>query len=390
MKTIADINIQGKKIIVREDFNVPMDEQGNITHDQRLLAALPTIKILLEKGAAVILLSHLGRPTEGVFEEKWSLKPVADYLSKALNQTVRLEKDYLEGNTLDIHPGEVVLCENVRLNPGEKKNDAVLAQKMAQLGDYFVMDAFATSHRAEASTCGIAAYLPSVAGPLLVRELEALERVMKHPKTPVTAIVGGAKVSDKLVLLRHLVTKVNTLIVGGGIANTFLAACGKPVGESLYESALLDEARAIMQLAEANGCLFPLPEDVVVAETLAENATTTIKESNQVASHDKIFDIGPKTITHLAKIIQSSGTILWNGPMGVFEFMPFSEGTRAMAKAIAQSNAFSVAGGGDTLSAVECFGVTDKISYLSTGGGAFLEYIEGKTLPAIAALEASH
>lgn len=388
MKTLADINIHGKKVIVREDFNVPMDGYGKITHDQRLLAALPTIKSLLEKGAAVILLSHLGRPTEGVFEEKWSLKPIADYLSAALNLTVRFEKNYLDGLTLQ--PGEVILCENVRLNPGEKKNDPGLAKKMAQLGDYFMMDAFATAHRAEASTCGIAAYLPSVAGPLLVQELKALECVMKHPKTPVTAIIGGAKVSDKLVLLRHLVTKVNTLIVGGGIANTFLAALGNSVGESLYEPALLDEARAIMQLAETNGCLFPLPEDVVVAETMAENASTTIKAINQILPHDKIFDIGPKTITHLAKIIQSSGTILWNGPIGVFEFAPFAEGTRAMALAIAQSEAFSVAGGGDTLSAVECFGVTDKISYLSTGGGAFLEYIEGKILPAIVALEASN
>ncbi len=380
MKTLSNMNIQNKRVLIREDFNVPMQD-GKIMNDQRIQAALPTIKTTLEKGAAVILLSHLGRPKEGQWDEQFSLKPVADYLSNALSYPVRFEKNYLNGLTLQ--PGEIILCENVRFNTGEKANDATLSQKMAQLADIFVMDAFATAHRAEASTRGIMSYLPSVAGPLLEKELSALSAVMENPKRPLTAIIGGAKVSDKLILLKHLVSKVDNLIIGGGIANTFLAASGFSVGESLYEPALLEEARHILTLAKESGCHIPLPEDVVVAATLTPDANTTIKSLKDIQSHDKIFDIGPQTAEVLTKVIQQSGTILWNGPVGVFEMEPFASGTKAIAQAVGASPAFSVAGGGDTLSAVELFDVTDKISYLSTGGGAFLEYIEGKTLPAV-------
>lgn len=383
MKTLADISIQNKRVLVREDFNVPMKD-GKIANDQRLQAAIPTIKKLLEKNTAVILLSHLGRPQEGVFSEEFSLKPVADYLSHALNKPVRFEKDYLNG--LETQPGEIILCENVRFNVGEKSNDLLLAKKLAQLADVFVMDAFATAHRAEASTCGVAHYIPSVAGPLLEKEISALSQVMKKPKHPVTAIIGGAKVSDKLILLKHLVTQVDTLIVGGGIANTFLAACGFSVGESLYEPALLNEAKEIMALAKRNNCHFPLPQDVIVSYTMTQDAKTVTKNIPDISEKDKIFDIGPQTAEILTEIIHQSGTILWNGPVGVFELEPFSKGTEAIAEAVAASAAFSVAGGGDTLSAIERFHVTDKISYLSTGGGAFLEYIEGKDLPAVAAL----
>jgi phosphoglycerate kinase len=383
MQTLSQINIQNKRVLIREDFNVPM-ENAKIMNDQRLQAAIPTIKAALEKNAAVILLSHWGRPTEGSWEEKFSLKPIAEYLSHALSLPVRFEKDYLNGIT--IQQGEVVLCENVRFNPGEKANDATLSQKMAKLADVFVMDAFATAHRAEASTCGVMAYIPSVAGPLLERELSALSTVMENPKRPLTAIIGGAKVSDKLILLKNLIPKVNNLIIGGGIANTLLAASGIAVGQSLYEPALLDEAREILALAKQSGCHIPLPEDVIVAESMTPDAKTTVKKLNEISPQDKIFDIGPHTAEILTKIIHQSGTILWNGPVGVFEMPPFASGTKAIAEAIATSQAFSVAGGGDTLAAVELFGITDKMSYLSTGGGAFLEYIEGKELPAVKGL----
>jgi phosphoglycerate kinase len=383
MQTLCQIDIQNKRVIIREDFNVPMKD-GHIMNAQRLQAALPTIKAVLEKNAAVILLSHLGRPQEGVWEEKFSLKPIANYLSEVLSLPVRFEKEYLSG--INIQPGEVVLCENVRFNPGEKANDAALCQKMAKLGDVFVMDAFATAHRAEASTCGIMTYLPSVSGPLLQRELAALSALMENPQQPLTAIVGGAKVSDKLLLLKSLVQKVDNLIIGGGIANTFLAASGFPVGESLYEPALIEKAQEILELAKQYNCHIPLPKDVIVAESLTHDAKTTLKSIHDVSAHDKIFDIGPETAEILTKIIHQSKTILWNGPVGVFEMPPFAEGTKAIAEAIASSSAFSVAGGGDTLSAVEIFGIADKISYLSTGGGAFLEYVEGKVLPAIEAL----
>lgn len=383
MKTLSTTNIQNKRVLIREDFNVPMQD-GQIMNDQRLQAALPTIKTVLQQNTSVILLSHLGRPKEGVWEEQFSLKPIADYLSKALNKTVRFEKDYLNG--LTIQPGEVVLCENVRFNPGEKANDAALSQKMAKLADVFIMDAFATAHRAEASTCGVAQYIPSAAGPLLEREVSALRNVMENPKRPLTAIIGGAKVSDKLILLKNLVQKVNNLIIGGGIANTFLAALGFSVGQSLYEPGLLEEARNILALAKEHHCYIPMPEDVVVSDTMGNESQTNIKTLNEIESHDKIFDIGPLTAEALTEIIHQSGTILWNGPVGVFEYKPFASGTQAIAQAVAASSAFSIAGGGDTLSAVERFEIRDKISYLSTGGGAFLEYIEGKKLPAIEAL----
>ncbi len=383
MQTLSQIDIQNKRVIIREDFNVPMKD-GHIMNDQRLKAALPTIQTVLEQNAGVILLSHLGRPQEGIWEEQFSLEPIAEYLSEVLSLPVRFEKDYLDG--LNIQPGEIVLCENVRFNAGEKANDAKLAQKMAKLGDVFIMDAFATSHRAEVSTCGIMKYIPSVPGPLLQRELAALNALMENPQRPLTAIVGGAKVSDKLILLKNLVQKVDNLIIGGGIANTFLAASGFFVGESLHEPALLDKAREILALAKQHNCHIPLPKDVVVAESLTHDAKTTIKSIDNVSTFDKILDIGPSTAEMLATIIHQSKTILWNGPVGVFEMPPFAAGTKAVAEAVATSSAFSVAGGGDTLSAVELFGVADKISYLSTGGGAFLEYIEGKTLPAIEAL----
>ena len=384
MKTLNDLPIYHKRILIREDFNVPM-YNGKIKDDTRLKAALPTIQTALERGAAVILLSHLGRPEEGTWDKKFSLKPVSKYLSTALNKPVRFEKNYLETG-INIQPGEVVLCENVRFNPGEKANNKALSEKMAKLGDFFVMDAFATAHRAEASTCGIASYLPSAAGPLLEKELSALNLAMKNPKPPVTAIIGGAKVSDKLILLKHLVTKVNHLIVGGGIANTFLAAMGFPVGESLYEPTLMNEAKHILELAKQHHCSIPLPIDVIVAHKMSNEAQTTLKMREAVALNDKIFDIGPLTAQALTDIIQQSQTILWNGPVGVFELKPFASGTQAIAQAIANSSAFSIAGGGDTLSAVEHFGVKKDISYLSTGGGAFLEYIEGKKLPAVEAL----
>lgn len=388
MKTLKDISITNKRVLIREDFNVPMNEQGQISNDQRLQAAMPTIRALIEQNAAIILLSHLGRPTEGIWEEKFSLMPVAEYLSQALNIPVRFEKNYLNG--LTIKPGEVVLCENVRFNVGEKKNDAQLCKKMAHLADFFIMDAFATAHRAEASTAGIMRYIPSVAGPLLAKEIDALSKVMLSPRPPVTAIIGGAKVSDKLILLKHLIPKVDTLIVGGGIANTFLAASGFPVGESLYEPALLSEAKEIMKLAEEYDCHFPLPQDVIVGTAFSNDAVATIKKIDDVHASDKIFDIGPLAIATLTHIIHESGTLLWNGPVGVFELTPFSAGTKAIAHAVADSDAFSVAGGGDTLSAIEKFGIREKVSYLSTGGGAFLEYIEGKQLPALEALNANN
>jgi len=383
--TLSDVNVHNKRVLVREDFNVPM-ENGKITNDKRLQAALPTIKQLLDKQAAIILLSHLGRPAEGTWEEKYSLEPVAHYLSKVLQKHVRFEKHYLDG--IAVQPGEIVLCENVRFNSGEKANSPLLAAKMAKLGDIFIMDAFATAHRAEASTCGIIHYAKeAVAGPLMESELNALGQVMENPERPLTAIIGGAKVSDKLILLNHLVTKVDTLIVGGGIANTFLAALGFQIGKSLHEPELVLEAKKIWALAEKSKCFIPIPQDVVVAPKLDEAAPITIKELNTIEPEDRIFDIGPMTIRNFSHHIQKSATILWNGPVGVFEYQAFEAGTRGIAEAVAHSQAFSVAGGGDTLSAIERFGVTSQISYLSTGGGAFLEYIEGRKMPAIEALK---
>ncbi|CZH91383.1 TPA: phosphoglycerate kinase [Legionella pneumophila] len=382
---MSDIDLSGKRVLIREDLNVPIKD-GMITSDQRLQAALPTIKSALDSGAAVIVLSHLGRPEEGKYEKKFSLEPVADYLRKNLEYPVRFVKDYLSG--VDVTPGELVVCENVRFNPGEKGNDETLAKKLASLCDVFVMDAFGTAHRAQASTYGVAQYAPvAVAGPLLIRELEALNQVLKAPKKPIVAIVGGAKVSSKLSLLKQLVGMVDVLIPGGGIANTFLKAQGFEIGISLYEPDLLDEARHILILAKEKGCQIPLPTDVVVGKTFSETCPAFNKSLSNVAADDMILDIGPETIRDYVDLIHEANTIIWNGPVGVFEFPQFAYGTRAIAIAIAESNAFSIAGGGDTLAAVDLYDLNQQISYISTGGGAFLECLEGKTLPAVAILQ---
>ncbi|HAT7922473.1 phosphoglycerate kinase [Legionella pneumophila] len=381
---MSDIDLSGKRVLIREDLNVPIKD-GMITSDQRLQAALPTIKSALDSGAAVIVLSHLGRPEEGKYEKKFSLEPVADYLRENLEYPVRFVKDYLSG--VDVNPGELVVCENVRFNPGEKGNDEALAKKLASLCDVFVMDAFGTAHRAQASTYGVAQYAPvAVAGPLLIRELEALNQVLKAPKKPIVAIVGGAKVSSKLSLLKQLVGMVDVLIPGGGIANTFLKAQGFEIGISLYEPDLLDEARHILILAKEKGCQIPLPTDVVVGKTFSETCPAFNKSLSNVAADDMILDIGPETIRDYVDLIHEANTIIWNGPVGVFEFPQFAYGTRAIAIAIAESNAFSIAGGGDTLAAVDLYDLNQQISYISTGGGAFLECLEGKTLPAVAIL----
>lgn len=380
-----EIDLSGKKVLIREDLNVPIKD-GLITSDQRLQAALPTLQKALEAGAAVIVLSHLGRPEEGTFEKRFSLQPVADYLKINLEYPVRFASDYLDG--IDIKPGELVLCENVRFNPGEKSNDDVLSKKLAQLCDVFIMDAFGTAHRAQASTYGVAQYAPiAVAGPLLVRELEALQHVLKAPQKPIVAVVGGAKVSSKLSLLKQLVSMVDTLIPGGGIANTFLKAQGFEIGRSLYEPDLLDEARTILKLAAEKGCHIPLPTDVVVGKTFSETCPAYNKSLANVAADDMILDIGPVTISDYIDLIDEAKTIIWNGPVGVFEFPQFAFGTRALAIAIAESDAFSIAGGGDTLAAVDLYHLNKQISYISTGGGAFLECLEGKTLPAVAILQ---
>jgi len=351
-----------------------------------LQAALPTLQAALAEGAAVMVLSHLGRPEEGRFEKRFSLQPVADYLSQQLNYPVRFVTDYLNG--VEVKPGELVICENVRFNPGEKNNDTQLAQKLAKLCDVFVMDAFGTAHRAQASTYGVAQFAPiAVAGPLLVRELDNLNKALEAPEKPIVAIVGGAKVSSKLSLLRQLVGMVDFLIPGGGIANTFLKAQGHEIGISLYEPDLLDEARAILQLAREKGCHIPLPTDVVVGKTFSENCPAYNKSLNNVATDDMILDIGPETISNYVDIINEAKTIIWNGPIGVFEFAQFAYGTRALAIAIAESDAFSIAGGGDTLAAIDLYDLNQQISYVSTGGGAFLECLEGKTLPAVAILQ---
>ncbi|KTD62221.1 phosphoglycerate kinase [Legionella spiritensis] len=382
---MSELNLCDKRILIREDLNVPIKD-GIITSDQRLQAALPTLQAALDTGAAVIVLSHLGRPEEGKFEKRFSLQPVADYLREHLDYPVRFASDYLDG--VDIKPGELVLCENVRFNVGETKNDTTLAKKLAALCDIFVMDAFGTAHRAQASTYGVAEYAPiAAAGPLLVRELDALQHVLKEPEKPIIAIVGGAKVSTKLTLLRQLVGMVDYLIPGGGIANTFLKAHGFEIGGSLCENELLDEARAIMKLAGEKGCQIPLPTDVVVGKTFTESCPAFNKSLGSVAGDDMIMDIGPVTVGDYEDIIDQAKTIIWNGPLGVFEFPQFAYGTRAIAIAIANSDAFSIAGGGDTLAAIDQYDLTQQISYISTGGGAFLECLEGKTLPAVAILE---
>ncbi|MBQ0744183.1 MAG: phosphoglycerate kinase [Pseudomonas sp.] len=378
--TMNELELKNQRVLIREDLNVPVKD-GKVKSDARILAALPTIKLALEKGAAVMVCSHLGRPEEGVFSEEDSLAPVAAYLSKALGRDVPLVKDYLAG--VEVQPGELVLLENVRFNKGEKKNTDELAQQYAALCDVFVMDAFGTAHRAQGSTHGVAKFAKvACAGPLLAAELDALAKALLKPTRPMTAIVAGSKVSTKLDVLNALSEKCDQLIVGGGIANTFLAAAGYPVGKSLYEADLLETARAI-----ADKVSVPLPIDVVVASEFAESAKATVKLVAEVTADDMILDIGPQTAAHFAELLKSAGTILWNGPVGVFEFDQFGNGTKALALAIAESPAFSIAGGGDTLAAIDKYGVAEQISYISTGGGAFLEFVEGKVLPAVAVLE---
>ncbi len=382
---MEDLVLTDKRILIREDLNVPLNE-GKITSDARLRAALPTLKLALDAGAKVMVMSHLGRPTEGEFNQKYSLKPVADYLSSALNHPVTLVTDYLNG--IEINAGELVIFENVRFNKGEKKNDNTLAKKLAALCDIFVMDAFGTAHRAQASTHGVAKFAPvACAGPLLSGELNALEKALDNPARPFVAIVGGSKVSTKLTVLDSLSNIVDQLIVGGGIANTFIAAQGHNVGKSLYESNLVNEANKLTKQAQENNGNIPMPTDVVVANEFSPTATATLKNVADVTDDEMIFDIGPDSAKALAKIIAKAGTIVWNGPVGVFEFDQFGKGTEAIAHAIANSKAFSIAGGGDTLAAVDKYDIADKISYISTGGGAFLEFLEGKKLPAVDVLE---
>jgi phosphoglycerate kinase len=384
---MEDLDLAGKRVMIREDLNVPVSD-GRVTSDARIRAALPTIQAALEQNAAVMLLSHLGRPTEGEPDPRYSLQPVAERLSELLGRPVRLQADWLAG--IDVKPGEIVLCENVRFNTGEKKNDDGLARTMAGLCEIFVMDAFGTAHRAQASTEGIIRHAKvACAGPLLTRELEALHRALLEPERPMLAIVGGAKVSTKLTVLDTLLDKVDELIVGGGIANTFIAASGYDVGKSLYEPDLIHDAQRLIQKAHEAGGSIPIPRDVVVAKSFSADAKPLVRNVDEVAADEMILDIGPLTAVEYSEIIAGVGTIIWNGPVGVFEFPNFAAGTRAMAEAIERSSAFSLAGGGDTLAAIDQFGVTDAISYISTGGGAFLEFVEGKTLPAVAALEAA-
>jgi phosphoglycerate kinase len=383
---MEDLDLNGKRVMIREDLNVPVSA-GRVTSDARIRAALPTIQMALDKGAAVLLLSHIGRPVEGEPDPQYSLQPVAERLSELLGRPVRLQADWLGG--VVVEPGEVVLCENVRFNKGEKKNDEALARKMAGLCDVFVMDAFGTAHRAQASTEGIVRQAPvACAGPLLSRELDALRKALLDPERPMVAIVGGSKVSTKLTVLETLLNKVDQLIVGGGIANTFIAASGQDVGKSLYEPDLLHEAQRLIQKAHAGGGSIPIPRDVVVAKSFSADADPLVRNVDEVRPDEMILDIGPLTVIEYSEIIAGAGTIIWNGPVGVFEFKNFAAGTRAIAEAIERSSAFSLAGGGDTLAAIDQFGVTNAISYISTGGGAFLEFVEGKTLPAVAALEA--
>lgn len=382
---MSDLDLKGKKVLIREDFNVPL-KNGEVTSDLRIRAALPTIKQALKAGAQVMLMSHLGRPSDGVYDDSFSLAPVAGVLSRLLKMDVPLIQDWISGFDMDNHL--VVLLENVRFHHGETDNNVELSRKMASLCDIFVMDAFATSHRAESSTCGIIKYAKEAcAGPLLLSELEALTHILEKPAHPVVAIVGGSKVSTKLALLESLVKKVDYLIIGGGIANTFLAAEGYTVGRSLHEPDLLDEAERLTLEAKKRNAEIPLPVDVVVAEKLAEGVESYVRLVSQIDDHEKILDIGPDTIKNCIILIKKAKTILWNGPVGAFEIEEFAAGTQAIAKAIAESKAFKVAGGGDTLAAIEKYRIASKIDYISTGGGAFLSVLEGKKLPVITALE---
>lgn len=386
---MTDLDLAGQRVLIREDLNVPI-KNGQVASDARIRASLPTIRQAVEAGAQVLLMSHLGRPTEGEPADEYSLAPVAEYLAGLLGRPVRLEKDYLgtpgqDTPDLKLQNGDVVLLENVRFNKGEKKDDEALAQQYAKLCDIYVMDAFGTAHRAQASTHGVARFAPKAcAGPLLARELEALQQALSTPKRPMAAIVGGSKVSTKLEVLTALSEKCDQLIVGGGIANTFIAAAGHNVGMSLHEADLVEQAKALMSKVN-----IPLPTDVVVATEFSEDADAVVKPVDQVEDHEMILDIGPDSAAHLSELLQNAGTILWNGPMGVFEIDQFGAGTQAISEAIARSPAFSIAGGGDTLAAIDKYAVADQVSYISTGGGAFLEYVEGKVLPAVEALQAA-
>ena len=382
---MTDLDLRGKRVLVREDLNVPIDDAGRITSELRIEAALPTLRSALAQGAAVMVVSHLGRPKEGASSDADSLAPVARRLAELLQREVPLVRDYLDG--VEVAPGELVLLENCRMNVGEKADDPGLAAKYAALCDVFVMDAFGTAHRAQASTHGvIRAATVACGGPLLMGELDALARALEHPARPLLAIVAGSKVSTKLELLSSLVGKVDQLIVGGGIANTFLAAQGHGVGKSLMEADLVDTAREVMAQAKARGAEIPMPTDVVVAPRFAADAPATVKAVDAIGEDDMVLDIGPDTARRYAAMVAQAGTVVWNGPVGVFEFAAFANGTEVLARAIAASPAFSIAGGGDTLAAVDKYGIADGISYISTGGGAFLEFLEGKTLPAVAAL----
>jgi phosphoglycerate kinase len=388
VKKLTDVDVRGKRVFIRADLNVPQDDAGNITEDTRIRASIPSIQYCLDHGAAIMVTSHLGRPTEGEVKADDTLMPVAVRLGQLLNKPVRLVQNWVDGG-FEVKPGEVVLLENCRCNKGEKKDNEELAQKMAKLCDVYVNDAFGTAHRAEATTHGIARFAPvACAGMLMGGEIDALAKAIENPARPMVAIVGGAKVSSKLVILKSLAEKVDQLIVGGGIANTFLLASGHRIGESLAEPELVKEAQAIMDMMKARGAEVPLPVDVVVADEVSALARANKIPVDEVSAHDRILDVGPKTAARLSEIIAHAGTIIWNGPVGVFEHDQFAGGTKMMSSAIAHSDAFSIAGGGDTLAAIAKFNIADDVGYISTGGGAFLEFLEGKTLPAIAALEA--
>jgi phosphoglycerate kinase len=378
---IAQGQVAGRRVFIRADLNVPQDDAGRITEDTRIRASVPCIEMALKAGAAVMVTSHLGRPTEGEFKPEDSLAPVAQRLGELLGREVPLRSNWVDG--VDVQPGQVVLLENCRVNKGEKKNDETLARKMAALCDIFVHDAFGTAHRAEASTYGIAQFAKTAcAGPLLAAEIDAITKAMANPKRPLAAIVAGSKVSTKLTILQSLAKNVDQLIVGGGIANTFMLAAGLPIGKSLAEPDLVGQARAVMDAMQARGAAVPIPVDVVVAKEFKADAAATVKAATEVAEDDLILDIGPKTAAVLADQLKAAGTIVWNGPVGVFEFEAFSKGTETLARAIAESSAFSIAGGGDTLAAIAKYGIEKDVGYISTGGGAFLEVLEGKTLPA--------
>jgi phosphoglycerate kinase len=382
---MTDLDLNGKRVLVRQDLNVPI-KNGKVTSDARIKASLPTLKLALQAGAKLMVMSHLGRPVEGEYDAAFSLQPVVDYLADALDSPVRLEQDYLNG--VNIQAGELVVLENVRFNSGEKKDDETLSKQYASLCDIYVMDAFGTAHRAQASTHGVGKFAEvACAGPLLAAELDALGKALQNPQRPLLAIVGGSKVSTKLTVLDSLSTKVDQLIVGGGIANTFVAAQGHNVGKSLYEEDLIPEAKRLLANAQHAGGMIPVPEDVVTGKAFSESADAELKPVTEVAADDMIFDIGPKTAALLAEQIKQAGTIVWNGPVGVFEFDQFADGTESLARAIADSDAFSIAGGGDTLAAVDKYQIADDISYITTGGGAFLEFLEGKRLPAVVMLE---